>query len=170
MVGSSVRKKALYSQPHLAGFNAERAQYGRASGVDMPSGAFLDDADVNPVSPLRCTTPCSTTGRKKICAASTIARLMASSSWTCCPLWTRRDCPTMSKLGVAGRLHVPPGSQAARSHLRLLRRDRRACGAPRFAVSWYFELAVIKWRYAQRLCCFIPDLTINGRTEFKSKS
>ncbi len=50
-----------------------------------------------------CTMPCRTTARARACAASTPARLMVSSCWACCPLWTRRACPTMSTLGAVWR-------------------------------------------------------------------
>jgi hypothetical protein len=53
--------------------------------------------------PLRCTTPCSTYGKARTCATLTSVRLMVSSCWACCPLWTRGACPTMSTLGAVWR-------------------------------------------------------------------
>ncbi len=67
-------------------------------------------------------------------------------------------------IGHYDDLHVPRGSQAARSRLRLLRQDRRACGAPPFGVSGCGVPLGASY------VVFFPGFTLNCRNEIKHKS
>ena len=58
-------------------------------------------------------------------------------------LMDEETLPDQVDIGHYDGLHVPRGSLAALSRLRLLRQGRRACHAPRFGVSGYSELVVM---------------------------
>jgi hypothetical protein len=89
-----LRRRPAAQQRHLSRLTAKRARYGRAPGDNMPSDAFLDDFGVYPVVAFALHHALQYHWKGGTCAALASARLMVSSCWSYCPLWTRRACPT----------------------------------------------------------------------------